>query len=326
MTAPGGPDVVQLVGLRARGRHGVLAAETELGQVFVADVALHVDTRPAALSDDLADAVDYAALAHDVTAVLGGEPVALLESLAQRVAEAALARSPRVLAVDVAVHKPAAPVPVPFDDVVVRVHRTRGELLDLGSQRPVTAVVGLGANSGPDPAGALATAVAGLAALPLLEGVEVSRVVQTAPVGGVEQPDYLNAVVRARTTASPRALLAALRSLEVAAGRDRAREVRWGPRPLDADLLAHGRLVAADADLVVPHPRAAERAFVLVPWARLAGDDVLPGAGRVADALVDLLARDPGQAAGVRERPDLDLRPAAAPTAPPGARRAEQGP
>lgn len=302
-------DRVELRGLRARGRHGVLGAERELGQEFVADVVLHVDTRTAAATDDLADAVDYSVVAADVHAVLAGEPVDLLESLAQRVAEACLAPA-GVAEVEVAVHKPSAPVGVPFADVVLRVRRRRGDLLDAAPARPVPVVLALGANAD-DPAAALASAVAALAALPVLAEVTASPVLETDPVGGPPQPDYLNAVVRATTTASPRDLLRACQGVEAAHGRDRHAEERWGPRLLDVDLVAYGRLVAADGGdpaagvpaLVVPHPRAAERGFVLVPWARLAADDVLPGAGRVGDLAAAL--GDP--APGVRERPDVVL-------------------
>jgi dihydroneopterin aldolase len=117
-------DRVTLQGLRVRGRHGVLAAEKSLGQWFVIDVVLHLDTRAAAAGDDLSATVDYGTLAEQVAAVVGGEPVDLIETLAQRIADVAL-RPGVVQAVDVAVHKPQAPVTVPFDDVVVRVRRWR---------------------------------------------------------------------------------------------------------------------------------------------------------------------------------------------------------
>ncbi len=117
-------DQVVLQGLRARGRHGVLDHEKALGQVFVVDVVLHLDTRPAAAGDDLAQTVHYGELAEKVVGVVTGTPVELLETLAQRVADVALAPD-RVVAVDVAVHKPEAPITVPFDDVVVRIRRWR---------------------------------------------------------------------------------------------------------------------------------------------------------------------------------------------------------
>ncbi|MGL5857024.1 MAG: dihydroneopterin aldolase [Angustibacter sp.] len=115
-------DQVSLTGVRARGRHGVLPAERELGQEFVIDVVLHLDTRPAAASDDLAATADYGDLAGRVSGVVAGPPVALLETLAERIADVALAVPP-VVAVEVTVHKPQAPVLVLFEDVSVRIRR-----------------------------------------------------------------------------------------------------------------------------------------------------------------------------------------------------------
>ena len=117
-------DRIILRGIRARGRHGVLPAETDLGQVFVVDATLHVDTRAAAATDDLERTVDYGTLAQQLHDIVAGEPVALLERLAQRLADACLERA-SVHAVEITVHKPSAPVPVPFDDVAVSVLRRR---------------------------------------------------------------------------------------------------------------------------------------------------------------------------------------------------------
>jgi dihydroneopterin aldolase len=117
-------DRVVLRGLSVRGRHGVLDAERELGQTFVVDVTLHLDTRAAAAGDDLSRTVHYGVLAEQVAAVVAGEPVALVETLAQRVADVALVPEP-VVAVDVTVHKPQAPVTVPFQDVELRIRRWR---------------------------------------------------------------------------------------------------------------------------------------------------------------------------------------------------------
>lgn len=116
-------DRVALRGLRVRGRHGVLAAEKDLGQWFVVDLVLHLDTRSAAAADDLAMTVDYGTLAERVAGIVAGEAFDLIETLANRIAEDALTES--VTAVDVSVHKPEAPVAVPFDDVVVTVRRWR---------------------------------------------------------------------------------------------------------------------------------------------------------------------------------------------------------
>jgi dihydroneopterin aldolase len=119
-----GLDVVSLRGIRGRGRHGVFAHERRDGQRFVVDVALHLDTRPAAGADDLARTVDYGALSLRVVEIIEGEPVNLVETLAQRVADSCLG-DPRVHQVEVTVHKPDAPVQVPVDDVAVTIRRSR---------------------------------------------------------------------------------------------------------------------------------------------------------------------------------------------------------
>ncbi len=117
------PDRVTLTGLRAHGYHGVLAAERRDGQEFVVDVVCELDMSTAGRTDDLADTVDYAALASAVISDIVGDPVQLIETLAERIARTCLAAQP-VLAVEVTVHKPAAPIPVPFDDVAVTVRRS----------------------------------------------------------------------------------------------------------------------------------------------------------------------------------------------------------
>ena len=117
-------DRIRLTGISATGRHGVLAAERRDGQTFVADVALRVDTREAAAGDRLEATVDYAAVAVQVTAILAGDPADLIETVAERIAAALLA-DPRVSGVDVVLHKPQAPIPVPFTDVTVEIHRDR---------------------------------------------------------------------------------------------------------------------------------------------------------------------------------------------------------
>ena len=117
-------DRIELRGLRVRGYHGVLPEERRDGQLFGIDVLLETDVSAAAASDDLAQTVDYSTVARQVEAIVAGAPVDLIETLAVRIAQACLAHA-AVTAADVAVHKPHAPIGLPFDDVVVRVRRTR---------------------------------------------------------------------------------------------------------------------------------------------------------------------------------------------------------
>ena len=117
-------DRIALRGLRAVGHHGVYTEEREKGQPFVVDVVLDVDTRAAAVSDEVSDTVHYGELAQRVVAVVEGEPVNLLETLAQRIADVCLDDT-RVDAVEVTVHKPEAPVGVLVEDVAVTLVRDR---------------------------------------------------------------------------------------------------------------------------------------------------------------------------------------------------------
>ncbi len=149
---------------------------------------------------------------------------------------------------------------------------------------PVIAHVGLGGNVGDVPATLLA-ALAEIDDLPATRVIARSRFYRTAPVGGIAQDDFVNAVARIETRLPASSLLEGLFAIERAHGRDRRREQRWGPRTLDLDLLLLGDQCIAAEGLTVPHPRIAERAFVLVPLVEVSPDVVIPGLGRARDAL-----------------------------------------
>jgi dihydroneopterin aldolase len=117
-------DRILLTGLRAHGRHGVYDFERVQGQDFVVDAELEIDLAKAAATDDVADTVHYGDLAEQLVAVITGEPVNLIETLAARLADACLV-DPRVAAATVTVHKPQAPIPHEFGDVAVRLRRAR---------------------------------------------------------------------------------------------------------------------------------------------------------------------------------------------------------
>ncbi|MBC7290877.1 MAG: 2-amino-4-hydroxy-6-hydroxymethyldihydropteridine diphosphokinase [Actinotalea sp.] len=159
---------------------------------------------------------------------------------------------------------------------------------------PVPVVLALGSNLGASET-TLREVLHDLAAVDGLELTAVSPLVRSAPVGGPEQPDYLNAVVLGRTTLAPRALLHACQGVEARHGRERL--VRWGPRTVDIDIVLHGSTLAVTDDLELPHPRAHERAFVLQPWAEIDPEAVLPGLG---GGPVALLARTAPDRDGIR--------------------------
>lgn len=142
----------------------------------------------------------------------------------------------------------------------------------------VRAVVSLGANLS-DRREALRAAVRALGSADRTELVAVSDLWRTAPFGGPTQPDYLNAVAIVATELAPRELLAVCQEAEERAGR--VREVRWGPRTLDLDVVSFDDVTSDDPVLTLPHPRAHERAFVLAPWAELDPEAPLRVAGAV---------------------------------------------
>lgn len=117
-------DRIELRGLKVRGNHGVFDHERADGQDFFVDVILWLDLRAAADSDDLAETVDYGALAEQVAAIVGGEPRNLIETVAAEVAETIMADD-RIAACEVTLHKPSAPIPLTFDDVAVVTRRSR---------------------------------------------------------------------------------------------------------------------------------------------------------------------------------------------------------
>lgn len=282
---------ISLTGVSGYGYHGVLEAERENGQEFIVDVTYDVDARVAAALDDLDHTVSYADVAELVHSHITGEPVLLIETLVDQIA-ASVAVLPGVLRASVTVHKPQAPISVPFDDVTVTVHRDRLDVAPRGE--PVRAVVALGSNLG-DSRAILMDAVTQLKATTGIDVLAVSPLAVTSPVGGPEQPDFHNAVAVVSTTLAARDLLRACQGIEERHGRERIQ--RWGPRTLDVDVITYGEMIAETTDLTVPHPRAHQRAFVLAPWAAIEPDAVLagPGGGVVAE-----LAAAAGDVAGVR--------------------------
>lgn len=184
---------------------------------------------------------------------------------------------------------PAAPVDV-VNDVVVNDVVVNDAVVNDVVNDAVDVVLSLGANLGRR-AATLRAAVEALRASPGIEVVAVSSLLETAPVGDVlDQPDFLNAVVLARTTSTPQDLLAICHAVEDGLGLDRSTKAAGGPRPIDVDVVTFADLVLETPELVLPHPRAHERAFVLRPWMDLDPAAVLPGprGGRVEDLLAAL--------------------------------------
>ena len=246
-------DVVTVLirGLEVFGRHGVFAAEQELGQQFVIDVELELLACPGVSTDELDGTADYAELARGIVRIVAGPPRRLLEHVAGDIAAHAL-EDPLAHRVVVEVRKPHVALAQTVTETAVRLERRRAS----------TYWLGIGANLGDRLAN-----LQGLVDALRDGGAEVeaiSPVYGTAPREVADQPEFLNAVVRVRTTLAPPELLAVAKRAERRLGRTGG-GMRFGPRPADCDIVFWDRGTWHDDTLEIPHPRLTERRFVLVP-------------------------------------------------------------
>ncbi|KAB7790593.1 2-amino-4-hydroxy-6-hydroxymethyldihydropteridine diphosphokinase [Bifidobacterium leontopitheci] len=284
-------DTIRLTGVQAMGTHGVLDYEHQRAQPFIVDATLSLDLARAGRSDDLRDTVDYGKAAKLIVSVIEGGHVDLIERLAARIADVILTELTPVRSVVVTVHKPKAPITVPFADVSVTIERDRCSLSPApnGGNRasgtisdPVMAqgtihhaVVALGGNQG-DVAATLRAAVADIDGLDGTQVTGVSPLYRTAAWGMPDgTPDFLNAVLELDTMLDAGRLLDELQRIEAAHGR--TREQHWSSRTLDLDIIDIDGTVSDNPGLTLPHPRAWQRAFVLAPWLALDPDAELTG-------------------------------------------------
>ena len=256
-------DQIKITGLRAVTIVGALPHEREIPQPLQVDLAFDVDLRDAGRSDELGDTVNYGAVADRVIAVVEESKDVLLERLVARVADEVLAFD-RVEAVEVDLTKLRPPIGVDAATTSVHIRRTRAEA-EIPPHSLHRAYVALGSNLG-DREAYLRAAVRGLGNV-----TKMSSVYETDPVGGPDgQGAFLNMVVEVETSLDPFALLRRCQRLEAEAMRQRV--VHWGPRTLDVDIIQFDDLEMTGDDLVIPHPRFAERRFVLEPLAEIAPD------------------------------------------------------
>jgi dihydroneopterin aldolase/2-amino-4-hydroxy-6-hydroxymethyldihydropteridine diphosphokinase len=254
-------DRIEITNLQVVAIVGALPHEREIAQPLRVDLSLEVDLRDAGRTDELGDTVHYGEVAERVAAVIGESKDALLERLAARIADTVLAFD-RVDAVNVALTKLRPPVPTLVDTTAVRIRRTRAEA-ELPAHTVHRAIIALGSNLGEREA-YLSFAIGELGHV-----VAQSQVFETDPVGGPDgQGAYLNMVVVVETSLDPYALIRRCQRIEADAYRQRT--VRWGPRTLDVDVLFFDDVRILGDELTIPHPRYAERRFVLEPLAEVA--------------------------------------------------------
>lgn len=248
-------DVIKIKNLKVFAHHGVFAEETRDGQDFFVNAELYLDCRMAGKSDRLADSVDYGMVCHFMTEFLQQNTYKLIEGAAEQLAEALLLSISGLFQVKIELCKPHAPIGLPFENVSVAIERGWH-----------TAYVAVGSNMG-DKGKYIREGLSGLEEYPQIVIEKASDLITTEPYGGVEQEDFLNGAVRIRTLLTPQELLSVLHEMEQRA--DRKREIRWGPRTLDLDIIFYDRMICEDDNLIIPHVDMAKRIFVLEPLMQL---------------------------------------------------------
>lgn len=267
-------DKICIEELKIFAHHGVFEHETLNGQNFYVNAVLYVDTELAGISDELVYSVDYGSVCKLIEEVMTKSTYQLIESAAQAVATAILCNYQLVNSVDIEIRKPEAPIDMDFGSVSVKISRSWH-----------TAMIALGSNIG-NSREYIDKAVNRLRENIYISNVKQSDLIVTKPYGYTEQNDFLNGAVICRTIYSPHGLLRFMQSVENEAGR--TREIHWGPRTLDMDLIFYDNEIINTSDLTVPHPDMHNRTFVLEPAVELAPDYRHPVLGKT---LVQLLER-----------------------------------
>lgn len=272
-------DRMTLSRMEFYGYHGVFPEENKLGQRYYVDLELALPLSRAGFGDELTETVNYAELYARVRTIVVERTFRLIEALAEHIAQDLLGIYPELQEVLVRVTKPHPPFDIQFAGVSVEIRRSR----------PVEVYIGLGSNLG-ERQELLAEALRLLAEHPRIALLRKSRLYETEPVGFVQQGKFLNQAAAFGTDLPPEELLLELQRVENRLGR--IRDKRWGPRTVDLDLLLYGQAELRLPRLTVPHPRLAERAFVLVPLSEIASDDAVPGLRSLSARIEALPERD----------------------------------
>lgn len=249
-------DEIKISNLEVFCHHGVYAEENTLGQKFLVSATLYTDTSQAGMTDCLDFSINYGDVCHEIKRIMEERNYKLLETVAETIAEHLLLRYDSLERIRVEIKKPWAPIMLPIDTVSVSVMRGWHKVY-----------LGLGSNMG-DRKSHLDYAVEQLKQNSGFKKVVVSEYIETEPYGYVEQERFLNACLECYTLYSPERLLGLLQGIERA--RDRKREIHWGPRTLDLDILFYDKEIIETGDLCIPHPEIPLREFVLKPLSELA--------------------------------------------------------
>lgn len=255
-------DKIYINNLEFIGFHGVFPEEKKLGQKFLVSLELIVDTKEAGKTGDLTKSVHYGLVAQDVERVFLEKSIDLIETCAENIAEMVLKKYELVKGVKVTVKKPWAPLQMHFENVAVEISRKWHKVY-----------LSLGSNMG-DKRENLLEAIKRVGELENTEVVKSSTILETEPFGYIEQDNFLNACLEVKTLLTPQEFLSSILKIELDMGR--VREIKWGPRVIDIDILFYDAEIIQEDNLAVPHPWICEREFVLEPLSEIAPNYVHP--------------------------------------------------
>lgn len=275
-------DEIRIDNLEVFAYHGVCPEEKVNGQPFYVNAVLYTDIRPAGLEDDLSLSTNYGEICHFINNWMQENIYDLIETVAESLAEQLLLNFGSIQELELEIRKPKAPVRLPFESVSVRIRRSWHQVY-----------LSLGSNMG-DREAYLRQGIDQLKRNSLIQVQRVADFLETEPYGGVEQDKFLNTAVKLRTLLTPMELLTRLHDIENTAGR--TREIHWGPRTLDMDILFYDKLIYEDDTLVLPHVDLENRYFVLEPLSRIAPNFRHPVLGKTVTQLLEQLPEYTGNA------------------------------
>ena len=255
-------DKITIKNLEVFCNHGVYKEENILGQKFLVSAELSLSTRKAGLSDALEDSVSYGDVSRLITAEMKKQNDKLLERAAERIAGQILKEFPLIDSVRIEVKKPWAPVMMHLDYASVSIER--------GWHR---VYVGVGSNMGERQAW-IDMAAEALRSDGNNRNFRSAQVIETEPYGYLEQDKFLNTVFTFESLYEPEELLLRMQEIEKEAHRER--NIHWGPRTLDLDLLLYDNRITESPVLTIPHPEMTKRLFVLIPLCELNPHGVHP--------------------------------------------------
>lgn len=257
-------DKISINNLEFIGYHGVFPEEKKLGQKFLISIEMYLNTREAGITGDLKKSVHYGEVANDIKNVFLEKSYDLLETCAENIGRIILQNYLLIQKVKVLIKKPWAPIQMNFENVCVEITRKRYKVY-----------LSLGSNVGNTHKN-IHDAIVKLRKVTDTSINKISEILETKPFGDIIQDNFLNCCIEIDTLLTPQEFLEKILGIEKELGRDRAKEIKWGPRTIDIDIILYGKEIIEDENLSVPHQWMCERAFVLDPLVEIAPNIVHP--------------------------------------------------